>query len=159
MIKSDRQFKYTQKKLKEFSEDLKAILKQYSADKKKAALLSQGYKEHIDQLRKEIAEYEFMKKAPLPHVLPALSPAEIGRQLTRLRIARGLTQAQLAAKMGCKQSDISRMEREDYGVHSISLLRKAADVLKANMEIRFILPDKKAPKGKSLTVPLAISKK
>ena len=47
MIKSDRKYEYTKGKLREFEKDLKATRKEYSSDKKKAALLSQGYMENI----------------------------------------------------------------------------------------------------------------
>jgi DNA-binding XRE family transcriptional regulator len=156
MIKSDRQLKYTKNKLEEFKADLKEIQKKYSADKDKAALLCQGYKEHVAQLRKEIAEYEFMKEAPLPVFLPARTAEEISRQLVRLRLAKGLTQAQLASRMKCTQSDISRLEREDYDAYSIPLLRRAAKVLEVNLELRFVLPEKEAGKGRKGSLPPAL---
>lgn len=43
-------------------------------------------------------------------------------KLARMRIARGLTQAQLAAMVGCAQEEISRWER---GTHVMSSQRLA----------------------------------
>ena len=138
MIKNDRQYEYTKKKLHEFEQDLKAIRKKYSPDKNKVALLSQGYVEHIAQLEAEIEEYENMKKSPLPNVLRIHNLVEISHQLVRLRIARRLTQAQLAARIGCKQADVSRLEREDYQGYTISQLKKIAASLDAEIELDLI---------------------
>jgi len=138
MIKNDRQYEYTKKKLHEFEQDLKAIRKKYSPDKNKVALLSQGYVEHIAQLEAEIEEYEKMKKSPLPNVLRIHNLVEISHQLVRLRIARRLTQAQLAARIGCKQADVSRLEREGYQGYTISQLKKIAASLDAEIELDLI---------------------
>lgn len=138
MIKNDRQYEYTKRKLHEFEEDLKAIHKKYSSDKNKVRLLSQGYVEHIAQLKVEIEEYEKMKEVPLPKILRAHNLDEISRQIVRLRLARGLTQAELASRIGCKQSDISRLEREDYQGYTIGQLKKIAASLNAEIEIDLI---------------------
>lgn len=143
MIKNDRQFKYTKKRLAELQDGLKAIHKKYSSDKNKLSLLTQGYKEHVAQLTKEAGEYEKIKKLPLPHVLRAHDPLEISHQLARLRIARGFTQAQLAGRIGCKQSDVSRLEREEYRGYTITQLTKIAKSLNAKIELNLI-PIRKA---------------
>ena len=138
MIKNDRQYEYAKNKLHEFERGLKAIRKKHYSDKNKVGLLSQGYVEHIAQLKAEIEEYEKMKKSSLPKVLRARNPVEISRQLVRLRLARGLTQAELAARIGCKQADISRMEREEYRGYTISQLEKIAESLDAEIELDLI---------------------
>ncbi len=138
MIKNDNQYKYTKKKLLEFNKILSAIRKKYSSDKNKVSLLSQGYSEHITQLKAEIEDYDKMKKSPLPKVLRAHEPIEISRMLVRLRLGRKFTQAQLADRIGCHQADISRLEREDYRGYTISLLTKIANTLNAKIELDII---------------------
>ena len=142
MIKNNRQYEYTKRKLREFEEDLKAMRKKYSSEQNKADLLSQGYIEHIAQLKAEMAEYEKMKNSPLPKVLRARGVDEISHQLVRLRLARGLTQAQLAARVGCKQADVSRLEREEYQGYTIIQLNKIATSLGAEIELDLILAQK-----------------
>lgn len=138
MIKNKRQYEYTKKKLYEFKQDLKTIRKKYFSNKNKVDLLSQGYVEHVVHLKSEIEEYEKMKKTPLPKVLRAHNVSEISHHLVRLRLARGITQAGLAARIKCKQSDISRMEREDYQGYTINQLKKIAAGLDAKIELDLI---------------------
>jgi len=138
MIKSDRQYEYTKGKLCELEEDLKAVRKEYSSDKNKAALLSHGYIEHIAQLKTEMVEYEKMKDAPLPKVLKIRNFDEISRQIVRLRLARGFTQAKLASLIRCKQADVSRLERENYQGYTLGQLKKIAAGLNAEIELDFI---------------------
>lgn len=137
-LKNNRQREYTKKKLHEFERALKRVKKKYADDRGKLILFSHGYVEHITQLKHQLAEYEKMKSAPLPRALRARDAHEISHQLVRLRIARGFTQAQLAARTGCKQADISRLEQDDYQGYTINLLRKVATTLNADMELEFL---------------------
>ena len=57
------------------------------------------------------------------------------------RKAAGLTQAQLASKIGSKQPVISQLEDANYDGHSLSMLRRIADVLGKRLEIRFVAHD------------------
>lgn len=138
MIKNKRQYEYSKRKLHELEEDLKAIRKKYYIDKNKVALLSQGYIEHIVQFKDEIKGYEDMIKAPFPEVLPIHNLNEINRSIVRLRIARKITQEELAQRVGCKQSDISRLERDDYRGHTIAKLDNIIAGLGAKIVLNLI---------------------
>lgn len=147
MIKNDRQYEYAKKRLSEFEHDLKETEKKYASGGNKKKLLCRGYHEHISQLRSEIKEYKRIKDSPLPRVLKAKSPDDISRQLVRLRISRKLTQAELASRIGCKQADVSRMEKEDYNGYTVSGLRKVAEGLGAKIELE-IIPDETSARGR-----------
>ena len=54
------------------------------------------------------------------------------------RVAAGLTQAQLAAKVGTRQSVISRLEDADYGQQSLRMLERIAEALDLTVEIRLV---------------------
>jgi DNA-binding XRE family transcriptional regulator len=135
MIKNERQYAYSRKKLKELEEGLKGIKGKYAEKPNKARLLSQGYDEHIAQIREEMAEYERIKTSPALTALRAHTPEELRRRLIELRMLRGLTQADLAKRIGCKQSDISRMERKGYKGFSLTTLEKIAFALESKIEI------------------------
>ncbi|MFU8890118.1 MAG: helix-turn-helix domain-containing protein [Anaerosomatales bacterium] len=54
---------------------------------------------------------------------------DIGEALVAARAAQGLTQRELAAKLGVHQQQVARWERERYGCVSLSRLERVADVL------------------------------
>ncbi len=57
----------------------------------------------------------------------------IAEEIYRLRKEQGLTQTQLAKKIGTTQSVIARMEDADYDGHSLKMLQKIARAL----DVRF----------------------
>ncbi len=62
---------------------------------------------------------------------------EIARQIRDLRTAAGLSQRELARRVGTSASVISRLESADYEGHSLSMLRRIAAALDRRVEIRF----------------------
>lgn len=63
-----------------------------------------------------------------------------GRLATDLRLARekrGLTQADLAKKIGTTQSVVARMENPDYGRFSLTTLFKIAAAMELDLRIEF----------------------
>lgn len=64
--------------------------------------------------------------------------AEIARKVYDLRTKAGLTQQELAARVGTTKSAISRLEDADYGGHSLSMLKRIAEALDKRVQIRFV---------------------
>jgi transcriptional regulator with XRE-family HTH domain len=81
-----------------------------------------------DWAAKQMKDSEF-REAP-----EALEPAY---QIARLRILRGLTQQQLAEKVGTKQPSIARLEG-GRSTPSLDFLRRVAQALDARVEVRVV---------------------
>lgn len=64
--------------------------------------------------------------------------AEIARKIYRLRTKAGLTQQELANRLGTSKSAICRLEDADYDGHSLSMLKRIAEALDKRVEIRFV---------------------
>jgi transcriptional regulator with XRE-family HTH domain len=62
---------------------------------------------------------------------------EIGAALFRLREAAGLTQAQLAERVGTSRTNITRLENADYEGHSMAMLRRVAQALGQRLVLAF----------------------
>ncbi len=77
-----------------------------------------------------------------PEFVEAANELEPGYQIARLRIQRGLTQAQLAEMVGTRQPSIARLENGN-SIPSLSFLKRIADALDARIELRFIPQDVK----------------
>jgi ribosome-binding protein aMBF1 (putative translation factor) len=64
--------------------------------------------------------------------------AEIARKIYDLRTKAGLSQRELARKIGTTASVICRLEDADYDGHSLSLLKRIAEAMDKRVEIRFV---------------------
>ena len=85
-------------------------------------------------VRFEDWEAEKIKEAAFIEAAQGLEP---GYQVARLRILRGLTQAQLADMVGTRQPSIARLENGS-SPPTITFLNKIADALNARLEVRLI---------------------
>lgn len=83
------------------------------------------------QLEEEVASYERLKRGEFDEVLNLRG---LGQLLVSLRIARGLTQRQLAEKLGVHETQVSRDERNEY--HGITLERAARILEVLGVEVR-----------------------
>ncbi len=76
---------------------------------------------------------------------------DVAMQLTALRKSHGLSQQELAKRVGTSQQQISRLESPSYEGHSLSMLRKVAEVLGASVQVKIL--HNRSPK------PSAVSEK
>ena len=64
--------------------------------------------------------------------------AEIARKIYDLRTKAGLSQRELARRVGTSASAICRLEDADYEGHSLAMLKRIAEALDKRVEIRFV---------------------
>ena len=67
----------------------------------------------------------------------ALANAQVASDIYRLRTEAGLSQRELAARVGTTASVVCRLEDAEYEGHSLSMLRRVAAALGRRVEIRF----------------------
>lgn len=63
---------------------------------------------------------------------------DIALQIRNLREAAGLSQSELARRVGTSPSAISRLENANYAGHSMLMLRRIASALGKRIELRFV---------------------
>lgn len=71
---------------------------------------------------------------------------DVAVQIAALRNDAGMSQAELAKKVGTTQQQISRLESPSYEGHSLSMLRRVAEVLGAKVYVKI---QRNKPIGKS----------
>ena len=64
---------------------------------------------------------------------------DIALQIAALRKEAGLSQKELARKVGTSQQQISRLESPSYEGHSLSMLRRVTEVLGAKVHVEIKL--------------------
>jgi len=65
----------------------------------------------------------------------------VGSQIYEARKAAGLTQTELAERVGTTQSVISDVEAAEYDGHSMPMLRRIAAALNLSVQVRFVPSD------------------
>lgn len=74
---------------------------------------------------------------------------EVGLAIRAARERKGVTQKELAKKIGTTQSVISRLEDADYEGHSLSILQRIAKALNCRLSIQFKHSGKKSKNPQS----------
>ncbi|MGA8941705.1 MAG: helix-turn-helix transcriptional regulator [Thermoactinomyces sp.] len=85
-----------------------------------------------EKLKQEAEEYERLKKGDFQMTCTL---DNIGRQLIAFRIYRGMSQAELAKKLGVTPPQVSRDERNEYGGASMEKVKQVLKALDMNVVI------------------------
>ena len=78
-----------------------------------------------------------IKQSQNPEFVAESLEIETGYQIARLRIQRGITQSQLAEKVGTSQSSIARLENGSSDP-TIAYLWRVVSALNARIELRIV---------------------
>jgi HTH-type transcriptional regulator / antitoxin HipB len=130
MIQNERQYRITQTKLKEFEKELAAIDPHNpNLHPRQIVGWTNSYNLTIHQLKQEIAEYEQLKSGNIvTFVLGSLN--DLPTTMIKARIAAGMTQKELAEKIGVQEQQIQKYEANHYSSASFERLRSIANALK-----------------------------
>jgi ribosome-binding protein aMBF1 (putative translation factor) len=128
MIKNERQYLITKAQAKKFKEAITAFDNETTDTH---PLLAKAQREALEsqlaELKLQIDEYEKLRSGKIKR-LKKSSFQNLPVELIRARIARGLTQKDLAGKLGLKEQQIQRYEETDYTSTSLS---RVNEVIKA----------------------------
>jgi HTH-type transcriptional regulator/antitoxin HigA len=104
-----------------------------SRGKRSAAVLA-SYQSMIQQLDDEVREYDRLKSGELP--LPRLHRLdEIAPFVTRIRIAKGVSQTELARRLGVSKQVVSRYEETEYQTVAIPRLQEILDAIGVKTQV------------------------
>jgi len=104
--------------------------------------MSMGRKSRFESKTLQFAYDRYIGKDPAREASfeEELANAEVARRIYDLRAEAGLTQRELAERVGTTASVISRLEDADYDGHSLAMLKRVASALGKRLEIRFVTP-------------------
>ena len=133
MIRTEQEYQLTLQKLSDQEERIRQ-----QADQLKAMKIDKaGIKRVLDpirclsaQLKDEIETYESLKRGEFPELE---NFAGMGQMLIALRISQGLTQRELAQRMGVNESQVSRDERNEYHGITLDRAQRILEVLEVRM--------------------------
>jgi ribosome-binding protein aMBF1 (putative translation factor) len=143
MIKNERQYRITATQIDSFREALDELTRKPAghlhpllAKAQREALESQ-----VKELKAETREYEALQAGKW-HVRLLESFDELPRALIRARIAKGLTQKQLAERLGLKEQQIQRYEASEYATASLERLKQVIRALGIKITEKVFLGEK-----------------
>jgi len=147
MIRNARQYRITKAQVNK----LERALRRLAGDRREVGsvhpLLRKAevaaLKSQLEELQTEIEEYEGLRSGKR-RVFQLESFEELPRALIQARIAAGLSQEQLAARLKLKAQQIQRYEATDYASASLSRLAQVVRALGVKIRENVSLPRARA---------------
>jgi len=131
MIKNERQYHVTKTQLGKFESALNKLNDALDFPPRLREIQESALRNQIAELREELTEYEELRAGKQPAVELGVI-AKIPEALIRARIAAGLSQRELAERLGLKEQQIQRYEATDYQSASLSRVEAIVKALESN---------------------------
>ncbi len=138
MIKTEKEYLESKSRLEQEYKSLEEHKKKMKA----ASMNSEQIKIAMDplvsftlQLKEEVLEYEKLKRGQFD---PFVNLNGLGRALIAVRIYKGMSQKDLAEKLGVLEPQVSRDERNEYHGASIEKIQKVLDTLNIKLQSKFV---------------------
>jgi HTH-type transcriptional regulator/antitoxin HigA len=132
MIANERQYKIARQQLARLRDSLEVVdvagLKVPRGPLTLRQAEVSALKSQIESILEEIDDYEALRVGAVSIPVDA-GLSELPHLLIRARIARGLSQGDLAKRVGLKEQQIQRYESQEYASASLSRLSEIADAL------------------------------
>jgi ribosome-binding protein aMBF1 (putative translation factor) len=143
MIRNARQYRITQAQVAK----LEQAFAQLKADGKTQTTLhprllqaeQEALESQLADLREQLTEYDALRTHKRP-VLSLKSFEEFPRALIQARIAAGMSQKELAKRLGLKEQQIQRYEATDYASASLARVNEVVRALGLKVHEKIMLP-------------------
>ena len=134
MIKNERQYRTTKAQAKRFSQTLQSLTGRSGGAEGVHPIIAKAQEDalrsQIGDLEDELREYESLKTGGFQ--LDGLNVvSDLSILLIKARIAQGLSQRDLAERIGIREQQIQRYEATDYASASLTRIREVASALGA----------------------------
>ena len=135
MITNELQLKVTQRKLQSLREALTQLSSRKGKDKF-ADVHKGGLQALIADMEKEVEEYQRLWASAVHKPLSLEAPLEqLGLMLIRLRLARGISQRELAERLGVAPQQVQQDEEREYASLTVGRLKKILEALEVKADL------------------------
>jgi ribosome-binding protein aMBF1 (putative translation factor) len=132
MIRNEREYRITKAQAKKFEQALAQLAKERRMKSGLHPRLAQAEKDavrsQLESLRKQIRGYERLRRRG-GKAVDVASIEKLPLNLIRARIAAGLTQKELATRIGIKEQQVQRYEATNYASASLARVLQVARIL------------------------------
>ncbi|OWK37393.1 helix-turn-helix domain-containing protein [Fimbriiglobus ruber] len=139
MIKNDRQYQATKLQADKFAVALRQAEEREYSDSLLADLERDALRSQLDDLRAELAEYDRLRSGQVKEI-QVDTVDRIPQALISARIAAGLSQKELAERLGLKEQQIQRYEVTDYASAGLSRILEVMRALGGGVRLTMTVP-------------------
>lgn len=134
MIQNEHQYKVTQGEVKKLQQAVEKLLEQAEAMLPvQVAAIKNSFQHQIDRMQAELREYDGLKAGKVEITMGAIE--DLPKVLIQKRISLGMTQKELAEKLGIKEQMVQRYESTGYESISYQRLVEIWNALEASIPI------------------------
>lgn len=141
MIKDQRMLASAISRLNVLYEEQRSLVEEFEDAELSAYMIP--VRNEIFKISHQIEEYKLLRDGDIFSAVDYLNKvplklARVGQLLAKLRIAQGLSQSELANKLGWKQPNVSRFENENYSSQTVKNIVEYSGALGVNL---LVLPE------------------
>lgn len=147
MIRTDQEYRESLRLFKQGAEHIQAERARLKAAGRTALQTRQALdplRFFNEQVGYDIRAYEALKRGEFPELH---NFEGIGQFLIAVRIAKGLSQRQLATRLGVHESQVSRDERNEYHGVTVERVERILEALKVEIQTKVVSPKIKKPRS------------
>ncbi len=132
MIQNEHQYKVTQGAIKDFEQAIKRLLEQADTlSPLQISTVQKSFQTQIDELQAQLQEYDDLKAGKIEIKMGSIE--DLPKVLIQKRISLGMTQKELAAKLGIKEQMVQRYESNGYESISYNRLTDVWNALETSI--------------------------
>lgn len=147
MIKNERQYRITKAQAARFETALEQLRRENSQEANDAGVhlllrkaQEDALRSQLEELREQLEEYEALRSGK--HIVLELNSFdELPRALIQARIASGMSQKDLAGRLGLKEQQIQNYEATEYSSASLDRIKEVIHALGAKVRKDIFLPN------------------
>jgi len=134
MIRNERQYRITKSQIAKFEAALEemAARSRKDVDPRLRKLEEDALRSQLDELRDEAKQYEILRSGA-GQPTPIESFDQLPQALIQARIAVGMSQKELAERLGLKEQQVQRYEATDYASASLTRIKEVIEALGAQV--------------------------
>ena len=136
MIKNERQYRITKAQADRFSHSLRSLRQNLSKSNRAHPLIAKAQEDALSSqladLEAELRAYESLRTGDFQFDELKVV-ADLPAVLIKARIAQGLSQKDLAGRIGLKEQQIQRYEATDYASASLARIKQVVSALGVEM--------------------------
>jgi HTH-type transcriptional regulator / antitoxin HipB len=132
MIQNEHQYKVTQGEVKKLQQAVDKLLEQSASMLPvQVSAIQNSFQQQIDRMQAELREYDGLKAGKVEITMGAIE--DLPKVLIQKRISLGMTQKELAEKLGIKEQMVQRYESTAYESISCQRLIEVWNALEASI--------------------------